>query len=382
MVIIMENQDFVIENGVLKKYNGPGGDVVIPEGVKSIERAFFWCRGLTSVTIPGSVRKIGESAFEECTRLTSVTIPEGVTEIGWCTFKECTSLTSVTISEKNPTYQTKDGMILSKGGKTLEMGICGILNGHVTIPESVTAIGDSAFYGCTRLKRVVIPKSVTTLGNSVFKDCRLDLVAPYIPIGYFDAACKPGACAGFAVAYLDGSEMDEEVKAGYLKGQKKRLLPLAMEHDELLRLMLTEKMQDRKVCEGLLTECDQQQNIAAKAAILDYMGKSLKPVDEIKEMNREFAAMERAAKDLEVFQSTGVMKVGEAKKLWKFKKLEDGSSLVITEYKGEDTEVVIPKVIGKAPVKEISWNAFSGCKSLTSVTIPGGVTKIGGGTFS
>jgi hypothetical protein len=57
----MENmQDFVIENGVLEKYKGPGGDVTIPEGVK----------------------EIGLWAFEVCANLTSVTIPEGVTEIG------------------------------------------------------------------------------------------------------------------------------------------------------------------------------------------------------------------------------------------------------------------------------------------------------------
>ena len=51
----MENmQDFVIENGVLEKYKGPGGDVTIPEGVKEIGLwAFKGCANLTSVTNPG-----------------------------------------------------------------------------------------------------------------------------------------------------------------------------------------------------------------------------------------------------------------------------------------------------------------------------------------
>ena len=67
----MENkQDFVIENGVLQKYNGPGGDVTIPAGVT----------------------KIGECAFEDCTGLTSVTIPESVTEIGYNVFTNCRRL--------------------------------------------------------------------------------------------------------------------------------------------------------------------------------------------------------------------------------------------------------------------------------------------------
>lgn len=64
----MENkQDFVIAKGVLTKYNGPGGDVVIPAGVKKIgEGAFKGCTALTGVTIPEDVTKIGERAFYGC----------------------------------------------------------------------------------------------------------------------------------------------------------------------------------------------------------------------------------------------------------------------------------------------------------------------------
>ncbi|MBR2716334.1 MAG: leucine-rich repeat protein, partial [Oscillospiraceae bacterium] len=52
--------DFVIENGVLKEYTGPGGDVTIPAGVTSIGYIAFWgCSSLTSVTIPEGVTDIG-----------------------------------------------------------------------------------------------------------------------------------------------------------------------------------------------------------------------------------------------------------------------------------------------------------------------------------
>lgn len=78
----MQNTDFVIENGVLREYTGPGGDVAIPEGVTEIGKsAFYDCAGLTSVTIPEGVTMIGDSAFAGCKSLTSVTIPASVTVI-------------------------------------------------------------------------------------------------------------------------------------------------------------------------------------------------------------------------------------------------------------------------------------------------------------
>ena len=78
---------------VIAKSSGEySGEVVIPESVvhegtaysvTSIGRwAFYWCSGLTSVTIPNSVTSIGDNAFQYCSGLTSVTIPNSVTSIG------------------------------------------------------------------------------------------------------------------------------------------------------------------------------------------------------------------------------------------------------------------------------------------------------------
>ena len=149
--------------------------------------------------------------------------------------------------------------------------------GDVVIPAGVTKIGSRAFSDRASLTSVTIPAGVTVINKYVFQGCRPALITPHIPISSIAREDKPGACAGFAKAYLDGREIDEAIKAGYLKyikGQRKRLYPLAIQHEELLQLMFTEKLIVRKDIDPLLEECDKQSNTSAKAAVLDYAGRN------------------------------------------------------------------------------------------------------------
>ena len=174
--------------------------VIIPGKVKNIkDSAFFGCTSLISVTIPDSVTNIGWSVFSGCTSLSSITIPDSVTSIGQQAFFGCTSLTSVTIPNsvtnigamafrETPFYnnQTNDfimagHVLIGYQGKTDKVIIpdrvtsiggstffgCTNLT-SVTIPESVTIIGDGAFYGCTSLTSITIPESVTSIGDRAF----------------------------------------------------------------------------------------------------------------------------------------------------------------------------------------------------------------------
>ena len=77
--------------------------VTIPDSVKSIgSYAFNGCRGLTSVTIPDGVTSIGDFAFDGCSGLTSITIPDSVTSIGKSAFDGCSGLTSITMLSTTP----------------------------------------------------------------------------------------------------------------------------------------------------------------------------------------------------------------------------------------------------------------------------------------
>ena len=189
--------DFVIENGVLKKYRGKGGDITIPDGVKSIgSDAFLRCSDLTSVTIPSSITSIddfafyqrisltsvifgensqltniGASAFDGCSSLTSITIPSSVTTIGASAFDNCKRLNGVYITDlaawcnisfANPSANPLSGNLYLNGSK---------ISGDVVIPEGATAIPTNAFYYCDQITSITIPSTVTSIAASAFSCC-------------------------------------------------------------------------------------------------------------------------------------------------------------------------------------------------------------------
>ena len=176
------SNDFIIENGVLKQYIGPGGDVVIPTGVTSIGYgAFDDCSALKSVMIPTGVTSIGGWAFRDCSALKSVMIPAGVTSIGDEAFAECDSLESVVIPEGVTSIgdgafdgcSALKSVMIPTGVTSIDYAAFSDCSGleTVTIPDGVTSIGDEAFRGCSALKSVMIPAGVTSIGDEVFRGC-------------------------------------------------------------------------------------------------------------------------------------------------------------------------------------------------------------------
>ncbi len=192
--IVSASRDY---NSSLKNVFGEQVSIyVLGNNVTEIgEYAFRDCSGLTSVTIPNSVTSIGYGAFNGCTGLVSISIPSSVTSISNYAFDGCSGLTSVTVEITdlaawctNPVtfsipssctlYLSLNGNVIqdltipnsvTKIGNYAFAGCSGLTS--VTIPNGVTEIGDRAFYGCSGLTSVTIPNSVTSIGYSAFRDC-------------------------------------------------------------------------------------------------------------------------------------------------------------------------------------------------------------------
>jgi len=210
----MGGNDFVIENGTLKQYNGFGNEAVIPYGVTRIAReAFSDAVGLRTVRFPETITQIDDGAFDHCEKLGCVSVDQDIAALGpnadWggSMSMGATSLWQRYIRNKqgdmesgwiyelrdetyplqirNQAVCTKDGVFLRllsqvEGDYTLPDGITQIgiyaFRGqkeltHVTIPEGVVTIGKGAFLNCAALSGVTLPDSLKTLGKNVFCGC-------------------------------------------------------------------------------------------------------------------------------------------------------------------------------------------------------------------
>lgn len=296
--------DFVIENGVLIQYTGPGGDVVIPDGITAIgERAFFmrekvesvwipegvetiegdtvgrnisgafsYCINLKKVVLPESLRRIGCNAFAVCKKLEEINIPQSVTKIGANCFLDCKALTRCCI--QNPDCEAELHVFSGSGVEELTVPVktgfflrsCGNLKTLTFTtglnPEWVERISDS------------FSMQHPAAFIAVDKDCQnIERVyAPYCDIGRLENLKTPAAL-GFAHLVAQGTVFGAEIEGqyeAYIKKQRKKLYPLAVKEPDLLAYMISRKIIPANQIEECLALALAEGNTESVAALLDY----------------------------------------------------------------------------------------------------------------
>ena len=212
---LAEQSEFTIPHGVATISNYAFYEcslkkISIPSSVISIgDFAFSECKSLEEVSIPSSVTTIGIGAFSECTSMQEISIPPNITIInnltfGWCSslkkiiipssvttigdyaFYGCTSLKNIVlpmklntiginsfvgckISSNSPDFIVIDD-VLYNANRSIIISYLSEQT-EFSIPLSVTTIGNSAFWGCSSLRKIYIPDSVTTINDSAFQGC-------------------------------------------------------------------------------------------------------------------------------------------------------------------------------------------------------------------
>lgn len=199
------DEQFRIEDGVLRQYLGLGGDVVIPDWVNVIDPETEPFRGnllITSVSVPGTVSLVPENAFEGCTNLKKAVLKDGVTGIGSYAFKDCTELEELCLPDSlceigtsafqecsnldvervhipacekfdvfNPFTRCKNvPKMLYSSDKTV-LFYSDLLVKEARIPDSVERIHESAFAFRRELTSVTLPSGLKEIGPHAFTGC-------------------------------------------------------------------------------------------------------------------------------------------------------------------------------------------------------------------
>ena len=161
---------YIGDAAYLYKWDGSADDITIAlrNGTKSISPSCFASiPKIVSVSIPNTVTTIGNKAFMGC-KLSNITIPNSVTSIGINALMNCENLTQIIVNSNNKVYDSRDNCnaIIKTATNTLVTGC-----GNSVIPNSVTAIGEQAFFNCSKLNYIIIPNSVTSVGEYAFSQC-------------------------------------------------------------------------------------------------------------------------------------------------------------------------------------------------------------------
>ncbi len=345
--------------------------ITIPDSVTYIGfDAFSGCTGLTSITIPNSIVDISSSTFSGCRGLTSIIIPDGVTYIGFDAFSGCTGLTSITIPDSvtyigdNAFYNTAwyenqpDGLIYA--GKVLykykgEMPE----NTEIKINDGTKVISSSAFWCCSRLTSIIIPDSVTRIGNDAFFGTSLTSVT--IPKGVTSIDDFAFSCCTDLTKF-NVSENNENYASvdGVLFNKEKNCLVLYPNGKSDKKYIIPDSVKTINRC--AFNNCTELTEITIPDSVTNIEDFSFYGCTNLKSI--EIPNTITDIKDGMFFGCSALTSISIPDSVTN---IEENAFWNCTGL----TEITIPN-----SVTNIGYNAFSGCTGLTEIIIPDSVISI------
>ena len=362
-----------------------GGKKVTSIGYKAFENR----TSLTSVTIPDSVTDIGFQAFHNCTSLKSVTIPASVTTIdnyAFGYFYDANKETKIDGFTINYTKNTAGHLYAAQNGFTDEACLINELQddgtviitkyaGNDTVFEipseidgkKVTGIGNRAFQNSTSLTNATIPDGVTHIDECAFQGCSslTDIALPD-SLAIIDSYAFNNCAMLTSITIPNGVTRIEWATFYGCSALTDLVLPDSVTY----------------IGYKVFFDCPSLKTVTIPASVTDI---------------GEYAFGYHDDDNWNLAKIDG-FKINYTKNTWGHyyakqngfsdepclvaELNEDGTTLKISKYAGNDTEYVIPSEIDGKKVTSIGNDAFRGNTSLISVTIPGSIKDIGDNAFS
>ena len=318
---------------------------------KPTNTTYYIPSNLKKVTVTGG--NILYGAFHNCSSLTSVTIPDSVTSIGNSAFSNCSSLTSVTI----PDGVTSIGVEAFYKCTRLQ---------SVTIPDSVTSIGNSAFSNCSSLTSVVIGNSVTSIGQSAFNGCS-SLTSVTIPDGvtWIDMWAFSN-CSSLTSVYI--TDIEAWCNISFYSDDANPLCNganLYLNNELVTELVIPDTITEIK--DYTFYNCSSLRSVVVPSSVTSIGDGAFSGCTSLTSIEIPNSVT-----------SIGGSVFNECSSLTSIEIPNSVTSIGSTAFRNCSslTSVVIPD-----SVTSISYQAFYNCSSLTSVTIPDSVTSIDNNAF-
>ena len=341
---------------IVNGWHGESTSLTIPaeiDGmpVTGIGKGAFYQSELKSITLPDSLKEIGEDAFRGCTKLTSVILPDSIGIIGECAFMHCYHLNSVRLPES---VKRIEGWAFYD---------CTDLT-DITIPDGCEEIGQSAFSSCS-LNSVILPDSVTAIGEGAFSDCGWMLNEVHL------SACltEIPESAFSGIGTLDSVEIPAGVKK------------IGYDAFETLNKLVV-----------LSPDCEFDEEFMdanSSPFIYGFSGSTAEAYAEAHQM--VFTALDSSETIRPDYEKNLVFRLTDNRAYVTGLSDETPHLIIPDEYKGcpvvgidanafaEHEELLTVEI--PDTVREIGRMAFAGC-GLYTVTLPGGLTELADGVFS